>query len=135
MVEYFFEELRKNTTLSVSEMLKDFTKGEIGVLSYLSFDKNEVTAGELSEKLHVSTARIASILNGLENKGYINRKEDVFDKRKIIINITGCGKDLAIKTKEDIINKLSYIINELGEKDAKEYLRITLRIKNILSKR
>ena len=45
-------------------------RGEVGVLNYLAFDKNEATAGKLSEKLNVTTARVASILNSLENKKY-----------------------------------------------------------------
>ena len=45
-------------------------RGEVGVLNYLACDKNEATAGKLSEKLNVTTARVASILNSLENKKY-----------------------------------------------------------------
>ncbi len=57
-------------------MLDEFNCGEIGVLSMLAFDQNPVTAGELSEKLNVTTARIARILNSLESKQYIRRKND-----------------------------------------------------------
>ena len=133
MATYIFEELKKNTTESISDTLKDFTKGEIGVLSYLSFDKDGVTAGELSEYLNVSTARTASILNSLENKEYINRNEDNIDKRKIVVNITGKGKELALKTKKDLIEKITFIIDSLEEDEIKEYLRILIKIKKILN--
>jgi len=133
IVEQIFEELKKNVTESISEVLNNFTKGEIGILSYLSFDKDGVTAGELSEHLNVSTARIASILNSLEHKGYISRNEDILDRRKIIVNITDMGKELASKAKDDIFAKITFIISELGEEDAKEYIRILIKIKNILS--
>ena len=68
LAEILFQELRCNTSTSLGEILNEFNRGEIGVLGYLAFEKDEATAGELSEKLNVTTARIASILNSLEAK-------------------------------------------------------------------
>ena len=56
MAEELFQQLRNNSKVSLAEMLNDFNRGEIGVLGYLVFDKDNVTSGELSEKLKVSTA-------------------------------------------------------------------------------
>ena len=87
-------------------MLDEFNCGEIGVLSMLAFDQNPVMAGELSEKLNVTTARIARILNSLESKQYIRRKNDRTDRRKTFVTITKKGKELADSTKKEIMDKI-----------------------------
>ena len=87
LAEILFQELRCNTSTSLGEILNEFNRGEIGVLGYLAFEKDEATAGELSEKLNVTTARVAKILNSLEAKGYIKRTEDNQDKRKTLVRL------------------------------------------------
>ena len=125
--------MRNNSKISLTEMLNDFNRGEIGVLGYLVFDRNNVTSGELSEKLNVTTARIASVLNSLENKGYIKRNVDVNDKRKTLVSITEDGEKLAYEIKEKLTNKIIKVIKEVGYDDIKEYMRIAFKIRKILS--
>ena len=133
LAEILFQELRCNTSTSLGEILNEFNRGKIGVLGYLAFEKDEATAGELSEKLNVTTARIASILNSLEAKDYIKRTEDNKDKRKTLVVVTKKGKALAKKAKKEVIDKITKVINEIGEEEAKEYIRITLKIREILN--
>lgn len=132
--ECIFGYLRKNSSVSLSKILDEFTHGEVGVLGYLAFEQNGVTSGELSEVINVTTARIASILNSLENKGFVKRNDDSLDKRKVLVYITDKGKDIAKRTKKDIMDKIKVIIEEIGYEDLKEYVRVTMKIKEILNK-
>lgn len=135
MAELLFEELKPNaSSSSLAEILNEFNRGEVGVLSYLVFDKDIVSAGELSDKLSVTTARVASILKSLESKGFIKKQDDVLDKRKTLVVITKKGKDLAMKTKQEIINKIIKVIKEVGIDEIKEYAKIALKIRNVLNK-
>lgn len=47
---------------------QEFSRGEMGILVYLTFKKDGVTSGQLSEALFVSTGRIATALKGLEKR-------------------------------------------------------------------
>ena len=114
-------------------MLDEFNCGEIGVLSMLAFDQNPVTAGELSEKLNVTTARIARILNSLESKQYIRRKNDRTDRRKIFVTITKKGKELADSTKKEIMDKIVQVIQEVGYDEIQTYISIVLKIRSVLN--
>ncbi len=134
IAESLFQQLKSNATSSLTGILNNFNRGEIGVLSYLAFDNDKVSAGELSDKLNVTTARIASILNSLEDKGYIKRKEDITDKRKTLVMITKEGISLALSTKKEVINKIIKVIDEVGYNEIKEYTKIALKIRNILNK-
>lgn len=134
IAEEIFSKLRNNYKDSLNKLLSEFTSGEIGVLGYLVFEKDKVTSGELSEKLNVSTARVASILNSLENKGYIKRTNDNLDKRKTLVTITDKGEKLAYSVKRELTSKIINVIKEVGEEDIKEYIRISLKIENVLNK-
>ena len=134
IAEILFQQLKPTSSTSLTEVLNEFNRGEAGVLGYLAFDKDEATAGELSEKLNVTTARIASILNSLENKEYIKRKEDNLDKRKTLVSITTKGKELANITKREIIEKIIIVVEEVGYDEIKDYVRIALKIRDVLDK-
>lgn len=124
MAEMLFQQIKEGTSTPISEMLDEFNCGEIGVLSTLAFDQNPVTAGELSEKLNVTTARIARILNSLESKQYIRRKNDRTDRRKIFVTITKKGKELADSTKKEIMDKIVQVIQEVGYDEIQTYISL-----------
>lgn len=132
LAEVIFQQFKPNSSSSLAEVLNDFNRGEIGVLSYLAFNKNKVSAGELSEKLNVTTARIASILNSLENKECVERKEDNLDKRKTLVFITVKGKSLASNTKNEVIKKIIKVIEEVGYEEIKNYIKTATKIKKVL---
>ena len=133
--ENLFNRLKPTNFKSLTDTLNYFNRGEVGVLSYLAFEKSEASSGELSEKLNVTTARIASILNSLENKKYIRRKGDSLDKRKTLVVITESGKELAVETKKELMDILIKVIKEIGYEDIEEYTRIVQKIRNVLDKR
>ena len=129
------ENCKSNTISSFSDVLCDFNRGEIGMLNYLISCDELPSAGYLSEKLEVSTARIARILNSLEDKGCIKRCFDAKDKRKTIVEITDVGKNLVDDLQTELVDKICLVIENLGEENTLEYLRISKEINNILSEK
>ncbi len=116
------------TRLPLYKMLTDFSQGEQGVLASLEFRGKGLAAGELSELLKVSTARIASTLNTLVKKGYVTRSPDDYDKRKVIVNITDEGRVYLFERYKEIKAVLMDMTDYLGEDDTKELVRIINRI-------
>lgn len=127
------KDLWDNRPNRFNNFLDDFNKGEFGLLNYIYFETKEVSAGMLSEKLKVSTARIASILNSLEAKKLIKRKMGTDDKRKVVVEITTEGKEIIKKYQEEVVNKVSYIISKIGQEKAKQYFDIMLEINSIIN--
>lgn len=127
------KDLWDNRPNRFNNFLDEFNKGEFGLLNYIYFETKEVSAGMLSEKLKVSTARIASILNSLEAKKLIKRKIGTDDKRKVVVEITTEGKEIIKKYQEEVVNKVSYIISKIGQEKAKRYFDIMLEINSIIN--
>ena len=129
------EEIKSNIFNGVDTVLSDFNRGEIGVLGYLMFKCAKVSSGELSDALKVSTARMSSILNSLESKRFVKRTNDEKDKRKTLVLITNKGKETFINAENELKEHIKYLIRSIGIDDFNEYLRITKKIKNIISNR
>jgi MarR family transcriptional regulator, organic hydroperoxide resistance regulator len=130
-----FQDMIQTRKQAFHKKVDDLSLGERKILGYLTFGKNAVTSGVLSEHLHLSTPRVASALNSLSKKGYIERNKDHQDKRIVIVTITESGKNFVKEEHEEAMGILEEILQKLGEQDAKEFVRIIKRIKQITNER
>ena len=114
--------------------MKSLMHGEIFILEHLARKNDTMLPGELSAMMGGSSARTAIALRNLEQKGYIERDIDKKDRRKILVSITEDGRKLAREEREEVANRMKIILDELGEDDAREYIRIVNRIIEITKK-
>jgi MarR family transcriptional regulator, organic hydroperoxide resistance regulator len=126
-----FQNMIRTRKKSFYKKVDEVSHGERKILGYLTYGKNKVTSGELSEYLDLSTPRVASALNSLSKKGFIKRKKDEQDKRVVIVNITESGKSFVKEEHEEAMGALEKILEKLGEQDAREFVRITKKIQEI----
>jgi len=108
-------------------------QGEAFALHFIALQGGAVLPGAIKREMNVSSARVAQALNNLEEKGWITRKIDKSDRRKILIEITEEGRSAAEKNDKAIIGLTAKMLCMLGERDAKEYVRITGRLADIIS--
>lgn len=98
--------------------------GEAPVLQYLSGIDGDVIPSEIAKKLKFSRARMSRILDSLESKGYVQRRTDPNDRRRVLVSITEEGRDFAAKKNAESVASLSKQLSALGEHDAQELVRI-----------
>lgn len=108
--------------------LNESMQGEHFVLQYLAHHEASVLPGDISNFMGISTARIAVALNSLERKGMITRRIDTSDRRRILVDLTPKGRNIAEEHQQEILENITKIITMLGEQDAREYVRITGRL-------
>lgn len=102
----------------------DSIRGEYGVLRYLSYVEDRVSAGTLTEQLHVVPGRMTDILNSLEHKKLIERRHDEEDRRRIHVCITELGRTQAVKLREEISKEYEGMFRVLGKEDTLELIRL-----------
>lgn len=81
----------------------------------------------------VSSARIAALLKHLEQKGWISRSADEHDERRVNVLLTDAGRELINSRRRDAIERVSAALRELGEEDAREYVRLQQKMLDALS--
>ena len=107
-----------------NRVVLDSIRGEYGVLRYLMYVEDQVSAGELTTQLHVVPCRMTDILNSLENKGCITRKKDEEDLRRLKVCITEKGREEESKKRKSIREEYQGMYEILGEKDTQELIRL-----------
>lgn len=110
------------------QKLSKLTVGSLFVLNYLAFHDNNVHPKELSEKMAVSSARIAKLLNYLEEKGMAQRHVDPEDNRQIIVVLTELGRQEIHRVRAEALPFLCDMLEKLGPEDAEAYIRIEKKI-------
>ena len=111
-----------------SQQLSKMVKGELFVLNYLATHEKIIHPKELSEKMAVSTARIASLLNHMEEKKLIQRFADKDDNRQIIVILTDIGRQEIQRIRAEVISHVGSMLESLGPEDAEASIRIQKKI-------
>jgi DNA-binding MarR family transcriptional regulator len=124
-------EILRHSPVMRFKKTNEFSQGEVKMLEYLYIFQDGITAGELSDKINISTARVATILNGLEKKHLIRRCADDQDKRKIVVYLTEGGRKTGQEKYEMMLRHMSRLFSALGERDTLELLRLFRRILSI----
>ena len=133
LAEQFFQTNYQMKKINHQQIIDESLKGEIFTLLYLRNRDDFVLPGEISEIMQISSARVATILNNLENKGLIERQIDKMDRRRILVSLTSLGEENANTHYQEVINQISKMFEILGEEDAKEFIRIMNKILDIAS--
>ncbi len=112
----------------INQMMNESMHGEAYVLQHIANNDCDVVPGDISNAMGVSSARMATVLNGLENKGLITRHIDSSDRRRTILRLTQAGTEEADNCTSRMVESTAKMLEYLGENDAKEYIRILCKI-------
>jgi len=133
LVEEFIEKMQLLRVATQKGHIPENIQGEAFVLYFLKDSCGNVFPSDISNAIGVSSARVATALNSLEDKGLITRRIDSEDRRKIIVELTPKGRERIQEQKKELIAKQKSVLMQLGEEDSKELVRIIGRLVDVLS--
>ena len=132
--DVFKEILQLNYKINYKELLDiDLYPGQPILLETI-FEKEGITQSELSNLSLKKPATITTMINRLENIGYIKRVSDINDKRIIRLYLTDLGKEKyyqLLNLKRTMSNN---IFNGMSDEDISNVYNLLLKIKNNLEK-
>ena len=108
--------------------------GISNVLCFLMCADHEVTAGEISDYMNVSTARVAVLLKKMSDKGLIEKHADPSDARRVMVAITESGKELFEKQQREILLYSGAVVDHFGVDKIKEFIESCRQIRQIIDK-
>lgn len=127
------EDMRK--VFFYSKFQFDVPRGELSTLEAiytLKNDNKKATTSSLSYLLMISKSAVSQAINTLERKGWVHRDIDEQDKRVYCFSLTDTGNEKINSIKEQTKNIVSYLLNQLGEDDLKELIRLHKKIYKIV---
>ena len=107
---------------------RSYTRGETGVLLYLYHISRPLFPGELTEKLGLTTGRIANILRALEAEGLVQRMPDGQDKRRVQVSLTRQGEVLAMERNQEAIEFHTRVLETLEPGEGEQFLALLVKL-------
>ncbi|MDR0288253.1 MAG: MarR family transcriptional regulator [Clostridiales bacterium] len=93
-----------------------------------------VYVSDIQQYLHISKPSISQALNSLERKGYISRKINAGDRRRIEIFLTSKGLEAKNKMKVVTENRINEILTRLGDENTRQLIDSFNRLMDVLEK-
>lgn len=126
--EDFYNLCSNNNFREIVEKIEDGYSGMFYILKILSEAKEELTAGDVTNKFGTSTARTAVALTNLEKKGYITRTKSESDQRQTIVKITGDGLIALNSRKNELFSNIHRYLEKLSTKEQKQLYQILQKL-------
>ncbi|GBG96629.1 MarR family winged helix-turn-helix transcriptional regulator [Lactococcus termiticola] len=124
LAETFMHRVKGKGQTEVWSRFHAYTHGERQVLFYLYKSSGKpVMPSDIAKYTDTSTARVATILNNLEEKGLVTREISREDRRKILVGITGKGREIADAQRQKAISHVARILAEMGEEEATKFVQ------------
>lgn len=86
------------------------------LVTLIAISQHEViTIADLSKEIFLSPSTIVGIIDRLEKKGWIARKRDAKDRRKVFISITTLGEECILRAPSPMQETFSKALSELTD--------------------
>jgi DNA-binding MarR family transcriptional regulator len=142
-MERFAEEMTEKMTFVFKilspKVKKKLHQLEIGlhhmkVLLLLSKFDTPPTISRISRNISISLAMMTRIIDRLEERGLVSRKNDPKDRRVIRIVMTPRGEQVSLELKKLKKREMILLLKKFEEKDRKEFMKSMRKMVNILYK-
>lgn len=131
-IEKIHSEMEKAQPVDFFKSINKTQAGIGAVLRMLYDSKETVTAGDISEALDISTARVAVLLKKMTAKGLITKEQASDDARVTVVQLTEHGRDIVKIMRDDLFSQIGAIIDTVGEERLMEFIEIAKEIKVIV---
>ena len=122
-----FDHLMVQKALLSSVKDTGLTPGQPKILDYLLHHDGAIQK-EIAIFCHIEPASLTSILNGMENKGYIERKNIDNNRRSLHVYLTEMGKRYADRLNLEFARIESEALKGFGEKDTQQLYDLLNRV-------
>lgn len=108
----------------ITSFLDEWTKGLYVILRIIDISETEVVAGDISNKLGISTARVAVALATLERKNWIKKHKSKVDARKTVVELTDLGKEVLIARGQELVEIIKMFLDKLKDEEVLQLMNI-----------
>jgi len=116
------KKLAKDSGLTTSKLLVLQTIDEQG----------EVTIGKIAEAVNLTQATITTIIDSLQNAGYVQRERSTSDKRKVFVTLTEDGRETLVAAPTALHQRFSEGFEELEDWEQMQIAAVLKRLSTIL---
>jgi DNA-binding MarR family transcriptional regulator len=131
LTEQVFETFDSINAEMLFEKLKFSLKGENMPLAILNNLGGECSISKITKNFDFTAARLSAVIKSLEAKGFVKRIQNEKDRRTTTVVLTTEGAMHYLKYRQEAMQNALVIIEQLGEEDICEFLRIIKKLSDI----
>lgn len=116
-------------------LLEKFNESAAGIgaaLRCLYESEGAVTAGNISEFMGVSTARVAVLLKKMAARGLITKEPSADDARITVVKLTEEGWEMANQIHDEVYHNIAAIIDKVGMHRLLEFFSVAKEIHEVV---
>lgn len=132
--ELVLERLQEAFPQGFVKTLRDGNAGIGAVLQLLDKTSATVTAGEISEFMKISTARVSVLLKKMEKKGLIKKEKDTHDARVTNVYLSDKGEEKVQQMQSTLYEQVGIIIDKIGMDRMVEFIKISHEINETMNR-
>jgi DNA-binding MarR family transcriptional regulator len=117
LAAYLLRNANMGTFAAIAELDLSFT--QIKALCALDLDGVDRSVKALADSLGVSLAAMSRAVDGLYERGLVEREEDPADRRMKRVRLTGAGREVPLALNEARLSALHDLIASLAEDEAR----------------
>lgn len=128
---YMFYRKMFDGVTRLEEVDYQITHHELDVLSSLKMSGNEeyiLSPSRLNERLLFSAAAITKVLKKLEEKKYIIRLDNQYDKRGKLVQLTSLGREVHDKVLKDVLSYEESCFSTLSEEEKQTMKKLLIKM-------
>lgn len=118
----------KSTSLTLMRMYNHIASqhGITHTIGYVlvNISKGGIPATKIAPLMGMGTTSLSRLLKKMEDDGYIYRKTDGLDKRKVIIYLTEKGLDIRKKIKKTVVDFNNIIFEKIPANEMKIFMSV-----------
>ncbi len=122
---YMFQQKLLNGVEKIQENKYNITNSELDVMRCLKLSRNEdniLSPTQIHGKLMFTSGAITKVLKKLEEKGYIVRLDNKYDKRSKLVQLTDIGNEVCTNALIDVFSYEEESFSKLS-KDEQEMMK------------
>lgn len=130
---YMFHQKLHQGTTKLQENKYNITSSELDVMRCLLLSNNDdniLSPTQIYDKLMFTSGAITKVLKKLEERGYVIRLNNQYDKRSSLVQLTLEGCQICKKALTDLFNFEEECFSKLTKKEMDIYKELTLKLLN-----
>jgi DNA-binding MarR family transcriptional regulator len=116
LASYLMRTANVGTFNTIAELDLSFT--QLKALCALEMDGEERSVKALAESMGVSLPAMSRAVEGLHERGFVERQEDLVDRRVRRVRLTDAGRTVPQALNEARLSALQELLSSLGDEEA-----------------
>lgn len=97
--------------------------GEFGMMNIIKENSSPdgITVSQIAAKLEITTPAVSRTLKSLDEKGFIERRVNMLNRRSTIVRLTEKGEKILDNAQKNMLSLISFIKEKMGTERVNEF--------------